>query len=119
MSYDIGLYDRAFLKKAIDENLGDYRIAPPFPPEVLSAIKERLINMGYLVESDGDHCTEYIHSNNAWGLQVTLFRTEIAFSIPYWDDADSAVAHAKADARNLADEFCLGLTDQQDGELIC
>lgn len=119
MSYDIGLYDRAFLRKAIDEDLGDYRVAPPFSPDMIAEIKSRLLNMGYLIEADNDHCTEYIHPNGAWGLQVTVFKTEITFSVPYWDDADAAVAHAKADARRLADEFCLGLTDQQNGELIC
>jgi hypothetical protein len=52
------------------------------------------------------------------GTTVLVFASEIAFTIPYWDDADSAIVHAKNHARLLAFEFGLGLSDQQDGELI-
>lgn len=119
MSDDIGLYNGAFLTKAIDEDLSDYRISPSFSPDVCDATKSRLLEMGYLVESERDHFTEYIHTKRAWGLQFTVFKTKIAFSVPYWDDADSAVEHATTDARVLANEFALGPSDQQYGELIC
>jgi len=118
MSYDIGLYDRSFLKAAIDEDLDDYTVAPPLPSETLALVRDRLLSLGYNIESDGPNCVEYVHSNGSWGLQVSVFESEIAFTIPYWDDADSAIVHAKNHARLLALEFGLGLTDQQDGELI-
>jgi hypothetical protein len=119
MSYDIGLYDKAFLKRAIAEDLGDYTIATPLSSKTIASVKERLLTLGYSVESDGVNCTEFIHPNSAWALQVAVFKTEIAFSVPYWDDADAAIAQAKRHARLLAQEFDLGLTDRQDGEFIC
>lgn len=118
MSYDIGLYDRSFLKAAIAENLDDYTVAPPLPSETLALIKNRLLSLGYTIEFDGPDYVEYVHPNASWGLQVSVFESEIAFTVPYWDDADSAVAQAKNHARLLALEFGLGLTDQQDGESI-
>lgn len=119
MSYDIGLYDKQFLKKAIAEDLGDMTIAPQFSAAQLAAIKERVVAWGYSVESDGAGCTEFIHPTESWGLQVSVFKTEVSFSVPYWKDAQAAIAQAKSDARRLAQEFDLGLTDPQDGETIC
>lgn len=74
---------------------------------------------GYLIEAESKLCTEFVHPNEAWGLQVSVFSGEIGFAIPYWDDVDSAIAQAKEHARLLAAEFDLGLADQQDGEIIC
>ena len=119
MSYDIGLYDKTFLRKAIDEDLGDYTVAPPLSLAVLASIKDRLLSLGYTIESDSVNCTEFIHPNDSWALQISVFQTEIAFSVPYWDDSENAIAQAKLHARLLAQEFNLGLTDQQDGETIC
>lgn len=118
MSYDIALYDRSFLRTAIDEDLGDYTAAPKLSAETLSSIKERLLKLGYTVEAESELCTELIHPNQEWGLQVSVFSSEITFLIPYWDDADAAIAVAKDHARKLATEFDLGLTNQQDGETI-
>ncbi len=118
MSYDIALYDKSFLKAAIDEDLDDYTVAPPLPSESLALIKDRLLSLGYTIEFVGPSYEEYVHPNGSWGLQVSVYESEIAFSIPYWDDADSAVAQAKNHARLLALEFGLGMSDQQDGELI-
>lgn len=119
MSYDIGLYDRSFLKAAIDEDIDDYTVAPPLPSGTVALVKDRLLSLGYMIESDRPDCAEYAHPNGSWGLQVLVFASEIAFTVPYWDDADSAIAQAKNHARLLALEFGLGLSDQQDGELIC
>ena len=118
MSYDIGLYDKAFLRRAIEEDLGDYTVAPRLPSAVIASIRDRLLSLGYTIESEGVNCTEFIHPNDSWALQVAVFKTEIAFSVPYWDDAENAIAKAKSHARLLAQEFDLGLTDQQDGEII-
>jgi hypothetical protein len=49
MSYDICLYDKAFLRTAIKQDLGDYTDAPPFPRDLIGAIKQRLMSMGYSI----------------------------------------------------------------------
>lgn len=119
MSYQVFLYDKEFLRKAIEHDIGDYSAAPMFPTELIEAIRQRLISFGYSVETESKSCTEFIHQNERWGLQASVYSGEIAFSIPYWDDAVSAIIEAKEHAQALAREFDLGLTDQQDGEVIC
>lgn len=119
MSYDIYLCDKTFLRQSIEQHLGDLTTAPPFPPELINAIKTRLTSLGYLMEADTRVRTEFIHPNESWGLQAWVSPGEVSFAAPYWDDADLAIAQAKEHARMLAAEFDLGLTDQQDGEVIC
>ncbi len=72
------------LKKAIDDDLGDYTVAPALSTTTLASIKDRLSSLGYAIESENPNCTEFIHPNAAWALQVAVFKTEIAFSVPYW-----------------------------------
>jgi len=117
MSYDILLYQRAFLKRAIAEDLGDWTKADPIPEIVRTKIRQRLEGMGYAVESDRDSCCELIHANPSWGLQVDIFRGEVAFSVPYWRDADSAIQAARRDAREVAALAGLAYFDQQTGEV--
>jgi hypothetical protein len=46
MSYDIYLYDRAFLNEAIKQDLGDWVNAAPIAPEVLKIVREELLRWG-------------------------------------------------------------------------
>jgi hypothetical protein len=118
MSYDIGLYNKAFLREAIAQDLGDWRGAPSFAPEVVAGVKSRLIALGYSVEGESKFCVEFTYPNELWGLQASVFSGEIAFTAPYWDDSEAAIALAKEHARAIAREFDLGLIDRQDGEVI-
>ncbi|MFY8071301.1 MAG: hypothetical protein ACOVNQ_06410 [Pirellula sp.] len=68
----------------------------------LAGLVRDLFSLGYTIESENPNCTEFIHLNAAWALQVAVFKTEIAFFVPYWDDADNAIAEAKIHARLLA-----------------
>lgn len=115
MSYAIGLYDKAFLEQAIAEDLGDWTKAPAIPREKQEAIEKRLIELGYKLEAASPICREWIHPKEGWGLQANLFSSEIAFSIPYWDDWENAVMEAEAVARQLAEELDLGFHDPQSG----
>ena len=114
MSYDIGLYDKQFLKRALDESLGDWTCADPFPNDKLRVVRERLKAMGYRTLNG----IEFEHSNATWGLQVSIFAGEISFCVPYWDDAKAAVGVARADALELAKDADLGFYDPQSGEAI-
>jgi hypothetical protein len=44
-----------------------------------------------------------------------VFRTEIAFSVPYWDDAENAIFEALQTARELADIGDIVVYDPQTG----
>ena len=114
MSYDIGLYEKQFLKRALEENLGDWTIADRIPMKKYEWVKQRLLQKGYLTE-DYD---VFAHPNPKWGVQIHFFEGEIAFVIAYWADAESAIATVMADAIELAREADLGFCDPQKGEVL-
>jgi hypothetical protein len=114
MSYDIYLYDRQFLKRALDEDLDDWSDAAPISKARLDLIRARLQAKGY-IDQDND---EYAHPNEKWGTQVCIYSGEIAFDIPYWNDADAAIEAASADALELAQLAELGYYDPQIDEVI-
>jgi hypothetical protein len=115
MSYDIGLYKRTFLKKAVEQNLGDWTNADPLEPHVIESVKTKLITLGFILDCQSDLSTEFIHPNEQWGVQVSLSSGEISFSAPYWDHVDSAVEEATRIAKEIANEFDLGFHDPQIG----
>jgi hypothetical protein len=45
---------------------------------------------------------EFVREVGRCPIQVAIFKTEIAFSVPYWDDG-SAISEALQDASELAD----------------
>lgn len=118
MSYGIQLYDPTFLRCAIAEDLGDWTDAPNFSVHVLITVRDWLQAKGYVLESERVGYSEWVYPNEKWGLQVSVFSCEIAFSIPYWHDADSAIELARNHARELATLTQLGYYDQQTGETL-
>ena len=112
MSYDLYLYEKPFLKRALEENLGDWTEADPIPEETSRRIRERLRAKGYLTD-DGN---EFNHPNEAWGIQVCCYRGEVGFSIAYGDEAADAVEAGRAEALEMARETGLGFYDPQTGE---
>jgi hypothetical protein len=114
MSYDIGLYEKRFLLRALQENLRDWTGADAIPLEKLRLVHERLKAKGYVALSQ----SELEHSNPARGLQVSIFTGEVSFSLPYWDEVDAPIAVARADALELAMETNLAFYDPQTGEVI-
>jgi hypothetical protein len=114
MSYDVYLYEKRFLKRALDENLGDWSGADPIATERLEIVREGLKTKGYKSPDN----SEFEHPNADWGLQVCVFSGEVAFAIAYWDDADTAIGTARADALAIARDANLGFYDPQTGEAI-
>ena len=115
MSYDIGLYQKAFLKNAIENDLGDWTKADPIDSTVRDSIKDMLLSDGYIVDSESGVSTDLVHPKKEWGLQVCIFKGQISFSIPYWDDADNPVEETKRYAWKIAKKFNLGYHDRQEG----
>ncbi len=87
MSYNVYLY-HPVVKAAASAGAEIDEIDLPAISEVVrQRFVERLLKYEYELESKNPNCTEYIHKNRKWSIQVAVFRTEIAFSVPYWDDA--------------------------------
>lgn len=114
MSYDMGLYEKKYLQRALAEGLGDWTVADPIPEEKVRVIRERLVSKGYVSTTE----SEFLHTNPKWGLQFSIFKGEIGITLPYWDDADAAITVARADALELARDADLGFYDPQTGEAL-
>jgi hypothetical protein len=113
MSYNVSLYTNA-VKVAVlaGSDLEDLQNIP-IPDEILSQFKMRIEKFGYKIESTNATCNEYIHPNPKWAIQVVVFKTQIAFSIPYWDDSENAIMDALMTAHEIADDLGLSVYDPQ------
>lgn len=131
MSYDITLYRRDFLKRAIEANLGDWSGADPIPDDAMRALIAAVEAAGFIrspvdpgftdfAKQEGfDPGMEFNLDTPTLLAQLTVFPGEVAFSIPYSDPR----THASVDfcnqiARRLAAEHELGFNDPQIGEAI-
>src|SRR5438132_801787 len=116
MSYDIYLYEEAFLERAFEQNLDDWTNADPISEEKKGRIRQRLADKGYKLVGERPKSQEYLHPNEDWAITVSIYTGEIAISIPYWKDASNAVDAALTDAKELADVAQLTLYDPQVGD---
>lgn len=117
MSYDICLYDKEFLAQAIKKDQDALDNAPSIDPKVLESVEQFLIQKGYKEDSDFSPFKEYKHAKSKWGIQVSVFSSEITFSVPYWDDLENAIIVASEDAKALAKLTSLGYYDSQMDEI--
>lgn len=118
MSYDISLFEPHFLRRALADNLGDWTNATPLPIAALDVIRDRLRSEQFILETKRNGFEEWAHPNADWGLQVSLFKNQVAFSIPYWNDWENATMYAQDEAKALAAATGLGYYDAQSGEVI-
>ncbi len=116
MSYNVSLYTSdvkdADLAGTDLEDLQDI----PIPEDLRAQFKTKIEKFRYQIESNSASCTEYIHPNPKWGIQVVVFKSQIAFSIPYWDDSENAIMEALMTAHEIADDLGLCVYDPQTGE---
>jgi hypothetical protein len=130
MSYDITLYRRDFLKRAIEDNLGDWTGADPIPVEVMHALLISVEAAGF-VRGPTDAAfadfarqegfapgAEFVLDTPALLAQLTIFPGEVAFSIPYGPRSDASVDFCIQTARRVAAERALGFYDPQVGEAV-
>jgi hypothetical protein len=111
MSYDLALYRTEFLQQAIDNEQTAWLNPLQFETETIAQIGEWLRRRGYLL--DDPELRDYSHPREEWGIQLTIFDGEIAFTIPYWDDIAAAITAALEDAQELARFAGLALYDPQ------
>ncbi len=111
MSYDIELYEKNFLKKALEENMGDWTKADPITSSIIKEIKSYLISNNYQDTQDG-----FEKTINNCPIQVSIFDNSIAFNIPYCENCEDSISIAIEDAKTLAKKYNLGLYDPQNDE---
>ncbi len=130
MSYDVTLYHRDFLKRAIESNLGDWTGADPVPEEAKRALLAVAEGAGFVRcpadEAFNDFArqegftpgAELILDTPALLAQLMIFDGEMAFSIPYGPRSTASVDLCIQIARRVAQEQRLGFYDPQVGEAI-
>lgn len=131
MSYDIGLYRRDFLKRAIETQLDDWLGADPIPEEAIQAAVEAAKADGFveatLRQPAGAAGTmgplrcraELMKKTPTLLAQMHVFAGQIAFTIPYGPLARESVAFCTRLAKQIAETHGLGYRDPQTGEELC
>lgn len=116
MSYTVSLYTSDVKDAALaGTDLEDLQNIP-IPADLLEKFKTRIEKFRYKIETNNASCAEYIHPNPKWGVHVVVFKTQIAFSIPYWDDSENAIMEALMTAHEIADDLGLCVYDPQTDE---
>jgi hypothetical protein len=128
VSYDLLLYDRNFVRGALEQSLGDWTAAPLLTDaarEVLLAgvasagFVERQVDPGFVAfaRSQGHKVgREFFLSGADRVAQFTLFGSSGAFAVPPGAVSAESVAFCIALARSMADEAQLGFFDPQTGD---
>jgi hypothetical protein len=130
MSYDVSLYRRDFLKRAIESNLGDWTSADPIPASIIESIVSIAEQQGFAREPVDDAfvafcrekgfnpALEFTTDTPNLLAKLSIFPGQIAFSIPYGDRATTSVDFCVRFARYLATTLDLGFHDPQEGEAL-
>ena len=118
MSYDIYIYNALAKTLADKDPLVEPVAYPPIGIEDIKIFMQRLEKYGYRLEGEyGDH-KEYLKSSEQCPIQVSIYATEIAFSVPCWENSDVAIFEALQDASELSDLETLACYDPQTGEWL-
>jgi hypothetical protein len=89
---------------------------PPISPEDMSRFLSRLEKYDYSLEFENPQHREYVKKIGTCPIQVNVFSSEIAFSVPYWQGSEVAISEALQDASELSDSDGTVLFNPQTGE---
>ena len=120
MSYEISLYRRDFLDRAISEQLGDWTNAEPLSEESRELAVKFLQRRGYTEQNYPwqSNCQTYQHPEFKEQVEVTIFDGCISFAIQYSDRAVEAVNLSIESAKELGSLIDLAVYDPQDTRII-
>jgi hypothetical protein len=130
MSYDIALYRRDFLKRAIEQKLGDWTGADPISEGATRALVASAEAAGFIRNPTNEAFAEFAKQNGVppcveFNLdtptrraQLMVFPGQLAFSIPYGPRAKASVGFCIQIAKRVAIDQALGFHDPQIGEAI-
>jgi hypothetical protein len=88
---------------------------PPLDKTAVERFIGRLAKYRYNLESTTPRCREFVKDVGGCPIQVAVFSTEIAFSVPYWQNAKEAILEALQDASELVEPEHMVLFNPQDG----
>ncbi|HVX91576.1 MAG TPA: hypothetical protein VHC20_08305 [Candidatus Paceibacterota bacterium] len=127
MSYEISLYTRGFLKRAIENNLGDWTGADPISAHAVESLATLAAARGFQRTPPDPSFVEFLRSKGVAPAEEFLLDTsdllaqlsfhdgQIAFSIPYSSRAGASIVLCSELARTIAREHDLAFYDPQEG----
>lgn len=130
MSYDISLYDAAFLRKAVTEGLGDWTDAPEVDPDTIKKALKLAYSEGFVATHHNAGFIEFMKSQGLtpsddyqlntpqYLVSLQIFGNSIAISAPYSDRAIASAEFARDFGLRLARAYDFGFQDHQTGEII-
>lgn len=113
MSYTVSIFAAEVKQKQLQGLDLDEFEHPEFDPGLLGKFLERLLRYGYVLESANALSKEYVRQAGTCPIQVAVFKTQIAFSVPFWDGCEEAIAEAVQDASELAEPDVWAVYDPQ------
>jgi hypothetical protein len=113
VSYDISLYVKSFLDRALATGLGDWRDADPIPDSAIEALVQAAKAEGFTSAGPGN---ELELDTPKYLAQLGMHRGELAFTIPYSDRADASIQVCTRIAKAVAEQHGLALWDPQTDE---
>jgi hypothetical protein len=130
MSYDVSLFRRDFLKRALESNLGDWTGADPIPEPVIDSLisvaeRESFVRapvddafMAFSRQEGFEPGVEFMIDSPTLLAQLTVFPGQVCFSIPYGPRADASIDFCVHLAKRMAVEHNLGFHDPQEDEAL-
>jgi hypothetical protein len=127
MSYDISIYVRSFLKRAVETSLGDWTVADPIPRPAVDALIRLAFEAGFrkidpdpgfvefLRQKGKTPAEEYLLDTPQALATLQIFRGELVFTIPYSGRATNAIELCTSLARRISEQYELGFHDPQVG----
>ena len=116
MSFSVRIYHPAVREQVSQGAELDGFEHPPLHEPAVRAFLEKLPEYGYQLEKRSALCKEFVKNVGECPVQVAVFKTEIAFSVPYWKDSEEAIFEALQDSAELCQEEHMVTFNQQDGE---
>ncbi|ADB15316.1 hypothetical protein Psta_0629 [Pirellula staleyi DSM 6068] len=102
MSYNIHLFHPDVKRAVLGGEPLEKVARTSIPPAVREQLVQQLLAGNYELQAESPSSVEYIHKNKQWSIKVTVTASEIALAVPYWDDAENAIAEAHKTASELS-----------------
>lgn len=113
MSYSISIFDAEVqVKHAQGLDLDAFE-HPALDADLQARFMDRLAQYEYVLERESAQCKEFVRHVDSCPIQVAVFKTQISFSVPFWDGCEDAIAEAVQDASELVETAAWAIYDPQ------
>jgi hypothetical protein len=130
MSYEVSLYDRAYLLDALANGLGDWSASPSLRPDAVETVIRTAMSFGFIAVSHPPGFIEYllaqgvipsrsyVLNNHQYSAELQIYRGSVVFlvSSDFPEKCNASVELVRKIGSHVAGELDLGFIDPQSGE---